>query len=259
MKKRWLSAFFLALPAVLAVGEKAPIVQWGVFSIKLAGAILAIATILILPLKKNMSESGKNVVFWTLSVLVMGSTVFFAGTIVTENLQSQTGGPVHWHADYQVHVCGERVDLIDPKGFSNKVGTPLFHEHDDDRIHVEGTVMDIPDVNLGNYFKVIGGKLANGTLTYPTENGTVTKEPGDTCNGEPASLQVYVNGDRIDNYEDYLYYPDPYVPPGDCIIIEFDSTPTETTDKICSSWEAQGWDYENYTRPEKTIGGVTWQ
>ncbi len=259
MNKRWLYAFFLALPAVLAAGEQSPVVQTGVLGLKIAGALLILVTILVLPLKDHLSESGKHIIFWTISTVVMAATLYFAFTIVVQNVNSQTGGPVHWHADYQVHVCGERLDMRDPQGFSNKVGTPIFHEHDDDRIHVEGTVMDIPDVDLGSYFDVIGGKLANGTLIYPAKNGTVRKGPGDTCDGEPAELQVYVNGDRIQNYSDYLYYPDPYVPPGDCIIIEFDSDPQQTTSKLCSSWESQGWSYDDYERKSKTIGGITWQ
>lgn len=257
MKKRWLVAL-LALPAALAV-EQSPIVQTGTAGLKIATAFLILVTILALSFKDQLSDSGKHIIFWTTATVVMAATLYFAATIVVQNVNSQTGGPVHWHADYQVHVCGERLDLRDPQGMSNKVGTPIFHEHDDDRIHVEGTVQDIPDVDLGSYFDVIGGKLANGTLVYPAKNGTVRKGKGDTCNGETAELQVYVNGERIQDYNDYLYYPDSYVPPGDCIIIEYDSDPSNTTEKICSSWESKEWSYEDYNREEKTIGGITWQ
>ncbi len=190
------------------------------------------------------------------------SSLYFAGAIIHENIVSETKGPVHWHADYQIWACGERIDLKNPQGLSNKIGTPLFHEHDDDRIHVEGTVMEVKDVELGDYFEVIGGKLEKGHLIYPGQNQTYNYQNGDTCpNGQTGQLKVYVNGERIQNYTHYLPYPDPYVPPGDCIIVEFGPNNSQTTNKLCSSWETQDWNYNNWEekREDTSEAGREWQ
>ncbi len=153
------------------------------------------------------------------------------------------------------------MDLKNPHGLSNKIGTPMFHEHDDDRIHIEGTVMEMKNIDLGSYFKVTDGKLANGHLIYPGQDKTYNVRNGDTCNGQEGKLSVYINGERKENYEDYNIYPDPYVPPGDCIIIKFGPDTSETTDKICNSWKTKGWNYDNYKqkREDRTEAGETWQ
>ena len=165
---------------------------------------------------------------------------------------------MHWHADYQVWVCGERLNLIDPKFPSNKIGTNLLHEHDDQRVHIEGTLHKVSDVSLHNYFEVIGGKLTSDMLAYQTNEQLYEYKNGDLCDSQPAMLKVYVNGQRVEDYENYIFYPDSYVPPGDCILVVFDNSTDSTTDRLCESWEVNGWNYENFKRPEVTIGDRSW-
>lgn len=259
MKKRWsvLIALLLAPSSVMA--EVIFHVDTGVLLIEIAAGILVLASFVVLPLKKHLNETGKKIVFWSLVIPTLIATIYFGVAIVNENIVSVTQGPVHWHADYQVIVCGERLDLVNPSFPRNKIGSPLFHEHDDDRIHVEGTVMELEDVDLGSYFNIIGGELSDGVLQYPSTNGMVEVRDGDTCNGQPSQLSVYVNGEKVEDYWDHKMYPNAYVPPGDCIIVEFGPQSGETTERICSSWSAKGWSYDDYERAQEEIGGHAWQ
>lgn len=206
-------------------------------------------TVVFIILPKKMEEHHKKFLFGIFAIPILLVTVYLAGATVYENVISETKGPVHWHADYQVWYCGDRLDLINPNFPSNKIGTPLFHEHNDDRMHVEGTVHRIGSVSLGQYFEVIGGSLDSQTaFVFPTEDqGTITHVRGQECpnTGEPAVLNVFINGVKTNDYKDYVIYPHALVPPGDCIIYEI-GPEQETTDRICESWEARGWGYDNY-------------
>lgn len=223
--------------------------EWAdpVLYIKLVALFVVFLTILVLLLEGKFKENHKTLLFYLFVIPVMASTLYLGAHTVYENIQSETGGPIHWHADYQVWACGERLDLIDPTGLKNKIGSPLFHEHNDDRIHVEGTVMHLEDIDLGSYFEVIGGELNEQVLVYPTEGkGIVEYSSGETCpNGEVGEVQVFVNGKKQQDFANYLMYPHALVPPGDCIIVEF-GPGKETTDKICESWDTKKWTYDNY-------------
>ena len=70
--------------------------------------------------------------------------------------------------------------------------------------------------------------------------------------------KVYVNGKKIDNYSEYVIYPDSIVPPGDCIVVLFDETNDDKTDIICESWEVNSWNYDNYERNQIKIGKRSW-
>ncbi len=208
--------------------------------------------------KKN-NRKAKKIVFLLMTAPVILSTLYLGGHTVYENFTSISGGPVHWHADYQVWACDKKLELINPEGITNRIGSAVLHEHDDDRIHIEGTVTDWRDITLGQYFKVIGGELSNGHLAYPAEDGTVNYKSGDLCNNGLGVLKVYVNGKRVSDYENYLVYPDSYVPPGDCIIVKFDSDESNETDILCDTWTVEGWNYGNFVRREVKIGDKIWQ
>lgn len=228
-------------------GEKNPFYLEPVNYIYTAGTIVLITIALAVLKGDKMTDQQKKFYFLLITIPVVIASAFIAIHTVVENIHSTTKGPVHWHFDYQVWVCDERLDLVDPKGLKNKIGTPLLHEHNDDRAHVEGTVKRLEDVNLGNYFRVIGGHLSENRFVYNDKNmGLVQVNDGDTCAGQPSYLKVYVNGQRIQNPELYIMYPHAMVPPGDCIIIEFSPGQQETTTRLCESWQVAKWDYTNY-------------
>ncbi len=209
--------------------------------------------------KEKVPKGVKKLFFFLLVIPIVLSSLYLGGSTINENVVSETNGPVHWHADYEVWVCGEKLDLIDPKFPSNKIGSPLFHEHNDDRIHIEGTVVNLQNVDLGSYFEVIGGDLKSDYIKYPTTEGVAEKDNGDLCDGVPGNLKVYVNGKKIQDFENYKVYPEARVPPGDCIIVEFSESNEDTTSRICNSWNVLGWDYASFERNEKTLGDKKWR
>lgn len=208
---------------------------------------------------ENFALNNKKLFFCLMITPIILSSFYLAGYTIYENLISETRGPVHWHADYEVYACEERLDLINPRLQNNKVGDSLLHEHNDDRIHIEGTIVNLDDVTLGEYFERIGGELKSGLLKYPTDKGVITAIDGDKCNKEKGKLKVYVNGKKIDDFANYLIYPDSNVPPGDCIIIIFDEKNSAKTDILCQSWQVNGWNYDNFQRREVRIGNRVWQ
>jgi len=139
---------------------------------------------------------------------------------------------------------------VDPTGLSNRVGTPVFHEHGDNRLHVEGVVVKKEDVSLGKFFEVVGGSLTPSGFSVPTNSGTANAANGELCNGRPAKVQVFAyrvvenpfqrtgmkhEQTKLTEFEGYVPSPYSAVPPGDCIIIEFDAE-KPSTDKICETY-----------------------
>lgn len=199
---------------------------------------------------KEKSERMKMLLFWSITLPIILATAYSAGSTIYLNLISETKGPVHWHADFEIWNCGKKIDLIEPTGFSNRVGTPVFHEHGDDRVHVEGVVVELKDVDLHAFFGTVGGQLEKDSLYVPMNDGYVQMSNGDSCNGQEGKLQAFLyktkNPDetkdwifeqqKLDNFENYVLSPYSNVPPGDCIIIEFGAE-KEKTDKICETYK----------------------
>jgi hypothetical protein len=211
------------------------------------GASIWVALLTLISLtKKTLEERHKVELFWGITTPVILVTLFVAGSTIYLNIVSETNGPVHWHADFRILNCGEEIDLIDPEGISNRVGTPTFHEHDDLRVHVEGTVYRLTDVSLGSFFETIGGQVSHGQMTLPTNQGMVKMTNGDKCltgelAGRSAKLNVFLyrtEGDKV--YQEKLIdWPShvlaPYitVPPGDCVVFEFSPENKLTTKNTC--------------------------
>jgi len=200
---------------------------------------------------KKRSEGLNWLLFLLIVIPVVIATVYVTWSTIYLNVVSDTGGPVHWHTDFEIWKCGEKLDMIDPTGALNRVGTPVFHEHGDDRIHVEGVVVRKKDVDLHTFIEVIGGSLTREHLVLPTNEGTVEARNGDQCNGQEGKLQMFVyrvtNPDptqntgfiytqfKMEDFENYLLAPYAIVPPGDCIILEYD-VDKPGTDKICETY-----------------------
>ena len=214
-----------------------------------AAGIIAIALVLVAVFWKKKTEKAKILLFLGIALPILLATIYSAGSTIYLNLASHTKGPVHWHADYEIWDCGRKIDLIRPEGISNRVGSAVFHEHNDDRIHVEGVVIDKAEVDLHNFFTTIGGMLSKSTLYLPTDNGFAEIKSGDICNGKEAKIQVFLyevkNPDdvknwvfeqrKLEDFENYVLAPYSNVPPGDCIIIEFDAE-KEKTYRICETY-----------------------
>lgn len=200
---------------------------------------------------KEKTEKMKWLFFLAIIIPIILTTIYTAGSTIYLNLISETKGPVHWHADYEIWNCDEKIELIKPKGISNRIGSAIFHDHGDNRIHVEGVVNNKENVDLHNFFEIVGGDLDKDRLVIPTGQKTVEVKNGDLCNGEQGKLQVFVyriinpndkkgwifEQKKVEDFPEYILSPYSQIPPGDCIIIEFTKDKQETT-HICETYKA---------------------
>jgi len=214
----------------------------------LYGTAVLLALTAIALLDKKASNITKHLLFWCIVIIIIITTLYSVTSTIYINHRSATRGPVHWHTDFEVWICGEKINLEDPTGISNRIGTPTLHEHNDNRIHIEGVLEHLEDGSLQNFFKVIGGEINHDSITLPTNEKIIKIINGETCEGQPATLQVYryfitnpeekpyiYQQEKLATYEDYLPAPYSYVPPADCIIITYGPR-QETTTHICESY-----------------------
>ncbi len=219
--------------------------SWSV-KVVVATSLFIAFVFLIIFLTKNR-ESLKKYFFLAIVIPVLMTSLFLVGATLYVNQVSSTKGPVHWHADFEIYDCGQKIDLVDPTGFSNKIGTATFHEHNDGRLHVEGVVLEKEDVNFGSFINVIGGKITEDSLQLPTTKGSLDRSDGDTCSdGTVGEWQVFlysVNGKNVgreklslDQLQHHVLAPSGSVPPGDCIILEFTESKSKT-DHLCTFYK----------------------
>lgn len=211
--------------------------------------IISITAILSILLKNRIGDYKRFLFLLIIIPIILVSSYLVYATLYL-NINSETKGPVHWHADFEIWNCGKKVDLINPEGFSNRVGTSVFHEHGDNRIHVEGVVIDEDLVDLHNFFKVLGGKLTSEELIVWTNVGLLELRNGNLCNEKEGKLQAFLykiknpesKGNwvyeqiKLENFENYVLSAYSNVPPGDCIIIEFDEEKGYTKN-ICETYK----------------------
>lgn len=196
--------------------------------ITLASAAVLFVLTIVASLLKGRAPRLKMPIFLMMMAAMIGSTIYLAASTIYVNVKSDSGGPVHWHADIEIWACGNELELRDPfKFLSNKIGTATLHEHDDRRIHLEGVVVDDSrDATLGKFFHVIDGALTDEALVVPlnksegplfendidgdgpTDTSPSLIEPyvrtnaegfryarfvdGNTCGNETAAVQVFV-------------------------------------------------------------------
>ena len=136
--------------------------------------------------KQAKKRKIKTISIWTLVVFIAGGFIYGIITLATgERTQPFSRGQVHWHADINVFICGEQIPLPKPPA-NQHLGTPLLHTHDDGQIHVEGIIRRAEDITLSRYMDAIGKKFNNEEL--------LDKQNGDLCNGEKATVKLYVDG-----------------------------------------------------------------
>ena len=196
-----------------------PLSQLAVFGY--GSLAFGILIFVILLFHKRMNGLTKKFVYSLVVIVTSLITVYFILTTLHLNIISATKGPVHWHADFEIWVCGNEIKLAKPKGFSNKQGVDLIHAHNDNRIHVEGVLLDKKEASLEAFFHAVGGSLSDDGIKIPTDNGLLLFHEGDKCNEKPGKLYVFVNGNAISNPSSYVISPYGDVPPGDKIKFMF--------------------------------------
>jgi hypothetical protein len=215
---------------------------------------------------------------FTLIVLVtVATTLVLGGTTVALNLNSSTGGPVHWGSDYQIWACGNQLDLRNPQGLmGNRIGSSTLYEQNDGRIHYDGTPTNPPDdASLGKFMQVVGGEISDSSLVVPLNDQTgFTGQPaapeqvqpyistdrngasarfvgGQSCGTEKGQVQAFAyhfNPDTKTYYQTKLDHPANYElshtnssPPGDCVIVEF-APVKASTDHLCYGYGIRDYD-----------------
>lgn len=212
-------------------------------------ALLALGLLLVLAVMavflKNTNGRFKYLLFGAIALVSVLTTLYLVGSTIYLNQASETGGPIHWHADFEIWHCGQMVNIKDPTGFSNKVGTEVVHEHNDGRMHFEGVLLTLHDASIGHFFESLGGSMSSKQLTIPKDSGITTYKDGDICSdGSETSMQVFVYQTqdktfiqkKLKDPQNYVISPHSQVPPGDCVILEFGPL-KDKTEKLCQSYK----------------------
>lgn len=174
-----------------------------------AAVVLGVATLLAVLLKQH--KALKLPLFAIMAITIIGSTGLLMSSTVYLNTKSESGGPVHWHADIEFWACGAELELRDPNGtLSNKVGSSTYHEHNDKRIHLEGVVVrKAEDASLEKFMRVSGGYLTKDRIAIPlnTDRSTwyASAEKG-TVDGDSQSLEGYPIKDPDASLADGSHY-----------------------------------------------------
>lgn len=148
----------------------------------LVSAIALFILVMIAGLTKNKNAKLRLPLFLLMTFTIIVSTGTLFGSTIYLNVHSESGGPVHWHADYEVWACGNKILLRSPSGLlSNKTGTSTLHDHGDERIHLEGVVVNkATDATLGNFLKSVGGSISSKMMSLPMDSEMHDEEQEDS-------------------------------------------------------------------------------
>ncbi|AJF59948.1 MAG: hypothetical protein J4224_03055 [Candidatus Diapherotrites archaeon] len=190
----------------------------------IVGFFGTIALIILSIVLKPKQDGTKKIIFAFIVAFIGIPSAYLAFSTVYENIVSETGGPVHWHADYEILVCGEPLELLESEGIENKVGSAEVHGHNDYRIHIEGTLLSEREASLGNFFRQIGGEMTETSLTVPLKDKTIGHWDNDMeCpDGKQGKWKMVVNGTETEFNPEYVIAPYSTVPPGDYIEMVFE-------------------------------------
>lgn len=210
--------FYVILPVVTAHEEMMePQSFFDQSSILLFAGVIIVATVLmILPQKNNLTDRHKKIMFLVIALAAGSTTLYLVANTVYTAVTSWSGGLIHWHADFEIWICGERIHLPKPTGLANRVGTAEVHDHGDDRIHLEGVMKTQEEASVGHFFDIIGVPFSNEII--------LNMQNGNYCpDGKQGTVKMFVNGKPYEgDYRSYVIAPYALVPPGDTIKIVFE-------------------------------------
>jgi hypothetical protein len=239
------TVFFLGTVAAIQYMPTRNFVPYVVPVMQIATVALVFLTAEALRKEGDMTLHDKNVLMNAFIVVILGASFFTTAAFVHLSQTSWSGGEIHWHADYEVLVADgegelERLDLIDPGEFcethkegdymckvNDRTGITKFHEHNDNRIHLEGIFQEREDATLAAYFETFNGTLTSSKLVYPTNDGVYkASESSDMNRTLKIIVESGVGGERgwkvIDNPSEYIISPYKRGPTLDNIFIVWD-------------------------------------
>lgn len=175
--------------------------QLSVTTVLIASVLLILLVGAAMRVVKHKKKFLMLPTFLAIVIVVSGTTLTISGATVYLNIKSATGGPVHWHADFEIWACGNELELRDPVGFlSNKIGTATYHEHNDKRIHLEGVPVSLPhDASLGKFMEVVGGEISKNTMVVPLNEDDLYEDGKNEVDGDgdaalyPEQLEPFLN------------------------------------------------------------------
>ncbi|MBI4158823.1 hypothetical protein HY500_01035 [Candidatus Woesearchaeota archaeon] len=230
-------AILLSLTIVFAHGPSEEeesglqkILDWSLSLVYINSGLLIIVTIFSIIKYKTLTNLQKNIAFWLIITTVVITTIFIVGSTLYLNAVSPTRGPVHWHADFTIEVCGKNIEIADPTNIiTNRIGKSDLHEHNDMRIHIEGTPPSLEAIDLSSFFEALGGTFTDSGFSAPTTGGFTIVNNHDLCNNKPGKLLLFVEGQegiqRVWRIEqkmgEYIIAGYAKVPPGDRLKIIF--------------------------------------
>ncbi|HET9412048.1 MAG TPA: hypothetical protein VFO38_04325 [Candidatus Saccharimonadales bacterium] len=159
-------------------------------AVTIGAVVLLILVGLALAYSKRKPKIKLPLFLGILVTVLSTTTIISAGTVYL-NVNSFAGGPVHWHADFEVWACGNELELREPQGFlSNKIGTATLHEHNDKRIHLEGVPVTPKDASLGKFMTVVGGQISKDTLVFPLNDNKLLENAHGEEDGDGSGAQA---------------------------------------------------------------------
>ncbi len=140
----------------------------------------------------------KKIATYTIIILIVGGFGYLFYYLSSNKIQPYTQGPVHWHVDVILELCGQREDLPRVGIGEHHRGLPLLHTHDDNKIHIEGQVFKKEDIALGKFMKAVGAPFSNTTI-MDKSNGMVCENTG-----KQGTVKMFVNDVPNDQFRAYV-------------------------------------------------------
>lgn len=159
--------------------------------------------------KQRASQARKDLAMsiakWSAAVLVLALAAWWL--LGTDRGEEWPYGSVHWHANFDVTVCGEQRDFRNLGSESVHYGNQYLHTHGDNTYHLEGNPQFMERASLGAFFDAINIPFSN--------RGIYEYADGGACPDGSDAFTVEVNDNPVEN-------PRSYVPrDGDSITIVF--------------------------------------
>ena len=148
--------------------------------------------------KSESSKKIKNYIITTVVLVILIALIYIYIIKPINDFKPYTSGSIHWHANFEVDLCGVKQDFT--KGYDlehDGIGSLILHTHDDGIIHIEAQVPKKEDLELGNFFDNIKIPFSSTQI--------MDKKNGDLCSSSKAGrVSMYVNGEKNTEFRNFI-------------------------------------------------------